>query len=103
MRMINGANSRMLSRFTGKTIPQEARPTTTSFDLVKAARKQRLKWLGNILRAFPNRLIHQALIAQHQSGLEGTLLMDAPPHSSFEDLITKARNLPAWKLHINNL
>ena len=25
MRMINGTNSRMLARFTGKTIPQEAR------------------------------------------------------------------------------
>ena len=102
-RMINGANSRMLSRFTGNSIPQEARPNSTTFDLVKAVRKQRLKWLGCILRAYPNRLVHQALLAQYQSGMEGTLLMDAPPHNSFDDLVAQARDTMAWQILVTRL
>ena len=93
----------MLSHFSGKSIPQEARPNTTSYDLVKAIRKQRLKWLGEILCAYPNRLVHQALLAQHQSGMEGILLHDAPPHSSFEDLISQAKNIKACQLLVNRL
>ena len=79
MRQINGANSRMLARLTGKTIPQEARPLTCSFNLVRAIRKRRLKWLGDILRAGPSRLTYQAVIEQKRRGLPGNLLMDAPP------------------------
>ena len=79
MRQINGANSRMLSHLTGKTIPQEARPATCSFDLVRAIRKRRLKWLGDILRADPNRITYKAVAEQKRLGLQGNLLMDAPP------------------------
>ena len=43
MRQLNGANSRMLARFTRKSIPQEARPWSTSFDLVLSIRKRRLR------------------------------------------------------------
>ena len=93
----------MLSRFTGNSIPQEARPNSTTFDLVKAVRKQRLKWLGCILRAYPNRLVHQALLAQYQSGMEGTLLMDAPPHNSFDDLVAQARDTMAWQILVTRL
>ena len=35
MRKINGANSLMLARITGRSIPTEARPLTTRFNLVK--------------------------------------------------------------------
>ena len=38
IRKINGANSVILARITGKSIPTEARPHTTSFDLVKKIR-----------------------------------------------------------------
>ena len=51
MRNLNGANITMLSRFTGKSIPQEARPTTTSHDLVRCIRKVRYKYLVNTLRS----------------------------------------------------
>ena len=81
MKMINGANSRMLARFTGQTIPQEARQATCSFDLVRAIRFRRFKWLGHILRAGPSRLIFQAVDEQHKMGVPGDILMDAPPHS----------------------
>ena len=41
-RRINGANSRMLARITGRSIQQEARPASTSLDIVKHIRKIRL-------------------------------------------------------------
>ena len=40
----------MLARFTGKTQQQEARPATTSFNLVRQMRITRYKYLGFILR-----------------------------------------------------
>ena len=43
MKRLNGANSRMLSSFTGKTVQQEARPASTSLNLVLRLRKTRLR------------------------------------------------------------
>ena len=103
MRKINGANSKMLARFTGKTIPQEARPATTSFDLVKNIRQRRFKWLGQILRAGPIKLTYQAVEEQRRLGLPGNLLMDAPHHNSLRDLAEKAKNLKTWKAHAANI
>ena len=98
MRQINGANSRMLARITGKTIPQEARPLTCSFNLVRAIRKCRLKWLGDILRNGPDRITYQAVKEQRNLGLPGNLLMDAPPHSSLEELVFKAKDRGNWRI-----
>ena len=47
---LNGANSRCLSRITGRTIQQEASERTRAFDLVAAIRRTRASWLGHILR-----------------------------------------------------
>ena len=74
--------------------PQHVTHKVHSYDLVKAIRKQRLKWIGEILRTHPNRLVHQALLTQYQSGMEGTLLDDVPPHSSFEDLVSQVKKNP---------
>ena len=50
---INGTNSRMLTRFTGKSIPAEVRPATYSFNLIRKIRQRRLRWVGHILRQGP--------------------------------------------------
>ena len=50
---LNGANSRCLSRITGRTIQQEANERTRAFDLVAAIRRTRASWLGHILRMDP--------------------------------------------------
>ena len=97
MRQINGANSKMLARFTGKSIPQEARSVTCSFNLVKAIRKRRLKWLGDILRDGPERITYQAVKEQERMGLPGNLLMDAPPHTNLGELAAKAKDRVYWK------
>ena len=44
MRQLNGANARLLSRFTGKSCREEARDP--SFNLVRSVRGRRLCWLG---------------------------------------------------------
>ena len=62
LRRLNGANSTMLARFSKKTIPQEARPMTTSYNLVRAVRVRRLRWLGHILRAGPTQITFQAVV-----------------------------------------
>ena len=54
LKRINGANSVMLARITGQSIPVEAQPQTTSFNLIKKIRERRLRWLGHIIRAGPD-------------------------------------------------
>ena len=58
MKRLNGANSVMLARITGQSIPVEARPQTTSFNLIKKIRERRLRWLGHIIRAGPDSIMY---------------------------------------------
>ena len=97
MRKLNGANSKMLARFTGKTIPQEARSVTCSFDLLHSIHVRRFKWIGHILRAGPSRLIYQAVEEQHRIALPDNILMDAPPHSSLMGLTIQVRDRQTWR------
>ena len=97
IRRLNGANSTMLARITDKSIQQEARATTTSLNLVQKIRIRRLKWLGHILRAGPQSLMFCALRAQFEMGKQGNLLMDAPAHTSVEDLVPLAMDRATWR------
>ena len=102
-RRINGANSRMLASFTSKTIQQEARPLTTSLNLVLRLRKTRLRWLGHILRGGKDQLTYQAIKAQFMSRMKGSLLTDAPPHTCIEDLIPLAEDRAHWRALVRKL
>ena len=64
MATLNGANARCLSRFTGKSIHEEASTRSRTFDLVSAIRIRRLRWLGHILRMPDNRLVKLAVKVQ---------------------------------------
>ena len=64
MAMINGANARCLCRFTGKDAHQEASARTRSYDLVRAIRQRRLRWLGHLLRLRGDRLVKLATRVQ---------------------------------------
>lgn len=97
MNMLNDTNSRMLARFTGKTIPQEARQSSCSFNLVRAIRVRRFKWLGHILRAGPTRLTYQAVEEQFRMGHPDNILMDAPPHTCLMDLVLIVRDRKVWR------
>ena len=99
LRVINGPNSRMLSRITGKSIQAEARPATTSPNLTRRIRIRRHRWVGHILRAGPDRLTYKALQVQRDMGRPGNLLMDSPVHGSMEELRTMASNRSWWGSH----
>ena len=43
LRRLNGANSRMVARITGRSIAKEARTSSCSFDLVKKISQRRLR------------------------------------------------------------
>ena len=97
IRMLNNANSIMLSRITGNSIPHEARPMTTSYNLVRCIRIIRYKFVGSILRSptLPsgeNRLTYLALAHKHEINESGSILMDVPTHSS---LITRKPHPPS--------
>ena len=94
---LNGVNSTILARITNKPIQQEARALTTSLNLVRKIRVRRLKWLGHILRAGPQSLMFCALKAQSEMGHQGNLLMDAPTHTSIEDLVPLAMDRGSWR------
>lgn len=100
IRCLNGSNSRMFTHITGKTIREEARPQSTSLNLVRNIRIRRYRWLGHILRTSPSRLIHHTLKCQAIMNVQGNLLMDAPPFSSPQDLRDQARDRATWKSHI---
>ena len=89
-RQLNGANSIMLARITGKSFREEANSRKTSYDLVSKIRQRRMRWLGFILRQPQERLIHQAVAVQLELEKKGDLRMDAPPHQTMEDLIAAA-------------
>ena len=93
----------MLSSITGKTIPQEARPATTSLDVILKIRKLRLRWLGHILRAGPDRLVYKAIVQQKSLAQEGNLLMDTPPHLSVHELAEIASDRVSWRHLVHSL
>ena len=75
---LNGANTRCLSRFTGKTSHEEASKTKRTFDMVTAVRKRRHQWLGHILRMQrthddKERLVKTAVRAQYHLNLPGNI------------------------------
>ena len=97
MALLNGANARCLSRFTGKDAHAEASAKTRSYDLVLAIRKRRFKWLGHILRMPESRLIKLATKVQFQQGLQGNLFMDIPCNPSYEGICGLAKNRKIWR------
>ena len=100
MRTLNGANSQMLARVTGKSAKSQANSTTAVYDLVKNIRKRRLRWLGDILRGDETRLLFEAMRVQfneHKDGIQGTLFMDAPASDNIEELTLLAQEKIHWK------
>ena len=99
LRRLNGANSKLLSHFTGKQIREEARPATTSYNLTLEIRKCRLCWLGHILRMPTQRLVRNAVIEQLNDGKDGNILMDAPTGAGMRELMEMAfeNNKRTWR------
>ena len=107
IRIINGVNSRMLHRITGKTIHEEASSETRTFDIIAWIRARRLQWVGHIIRMKPDergneRLLHLAVKHIHQNRVQGDLLSDVP-NFEWEELKQLANNRDAWRDMVRNL
>ena len=94
---LNGANTRCLSRISGKSIHEEASVRTRTFDLVGSIRKRRMKWLGHILRMPNERLVKHAARRQYEMAREGNLFADTPQHLSYDELEAVTQNRKWWK------
>ena len=96
---INGANARMMSRFTNQDAHQEASPRTRTFDLVMSVRRRRFKWLGHILRLKGERLVKLAAKVQFDLDSEGGMFMDMPRdiNVDFKEATTMAQDRHLWK------
>ena len=101
LRMLNGANAGCLHRFTGKTRVEEAREVSCTYSLCKDIRKRRAIWLGHILRMHEGRLVRIAAEAQHGAQEDGNLFKDAPAHTTFAELVQKAKDRTGWRKHID--
>ena len=101
--MINGANSRMVSRITKRSIHEEASPSTRTFDVVRWIRARRLQWVGHILRMDPSRLVHKAARHIFDNRSEGDLLMDTPGDRSWDELKALAADRAGWRSRVRAL
>ena len=101
--MINGANSRMVSRITKRSIHEEASPSTRTFDVVRWIRARRFQWVGHILRMDPSRLVHKTVRHIFDNRSEGNLLMDTPGDKSWDELKTLAADRVDWRSRVRTL
>ena len=83
---LNGANSKMVSAITGRTIHDEAKSDGKTYDVVAGIRATRLRWLGQILRMKEDRMVHKTVKMMYEDRRDGDLLMDAPKAVSWEEL-----------------
>ena len=96
MRSVNGFNSRCLHVITG----QDYRVTATApeYDLLRAIRLRRLRYLGHILRMPESRVVRRALLALTEGGAvypEGSLFMDCQA-IDMDQLVALAQQRGAW-------
>ena len=104
--MLNGANSRMLSRITKRTVHEEASSATRTFDVIASIRARRHQWVGHILRLAPDRMIYMALKHMHTHRSEGDLLMDTPPELTWDELVQLASGdvgRDRWRQRVCNI
>ena len=101
--MLNGANSRMVSHITGKSVWEEASRYTRTIDILCRIRARRLRWVGHILRMDTRRLVHRAVKRMSEHRSPGDLLMDVPRKYSWAELKQLAANRDYWRNRVKAL
>jgi len=102
IRKINGFNSRCLHNITGRSYREEA--VAPTYDLVRAVRQRRMRWLGHILRMPEERLVNQTICHLAAGGPPfpaGSLLMDS--NVPLADLKTLADDRDGWEARVKSL
>ena len=103
--------AKCLATITKRAHAEEARPSTTAFDLVLAIRVQRTAWLGQMLRYSDKDITRQcqqqALLAwcltEDDTMPAGSLLKDAPAFSSLDHLCSIDKDEKKWTNHVATL
>ena len=72
-------------------------------DLVLHLRKRRVRWVGHLLREEEGFLARRALAELFRLRVGGSILMDAPPCSSFDELVVLASDRESWRLSVHAL
>ena len=102
-KMINGFNSRCLSRITGKDLRDTA--SDPEFDLVAAVVKRRLRFAGHILRMNPERLLRRTFLSYMNSSNtrpDGSLLHGCES-MTIEQVTSLAQKRSAWSRFVDSL
>ena len=99
---LNGANSSMVSKITGRPIREEATEGKT-FDLLLWIRARKLQWLGHIMRMGTERKLKHAIFEMYKAPQQGDMLMDAPATDSWRELWTYACDREYWKARVRAL
>ena len=102
LRAVNGFNSRCLHRITKRSYQHEA--TEPSFNIVKALRQRRLRYLGHIMRMPTDRLVRQTVAAIAGNGPPyppGSILMDC--YDNWIDIENRAADRTFWANFVNNI
>ena len=103
VRMVNGFNTRCLHVITG----EDYRTTVTApvYDLVLAVRKQRLRYLGHVLRLPADRVVRRSHMARVKGGTyypEGSMFSDCED-VGLPNLETMASNRFVWRAKVASL
>ena len=102
LRSVNGFNSRCLHRITGRSYRlEDVEPT---FNLVRAVRQRRKRWLGHILRMPEDRLLRRtvcSLAVNAPPYPPGSLFMDCD--RPLQELIEMAGDRAAWQASVLNI
>ena len=101
---LGGFNAQCLSIITGRN--QRTERVHPTWDLIKTLRTRRLRWLGHILRLDEDRLLRKVVIAMEKPYPKGSIMMDAPPHDTMDDLIYLAgdhgyENHKEWSAYVS--
>ena len=96
---MNGVNSQMVTKITGKTIREEATEATRTCDLLTSIRATRMKWLGQILRMGEDRLVKKAVKTLYKNRKFGDTLMDAPT-APWRELCNMASDEKGWQQRV---
>ena len=98
---INGFNSRCLHIITGDSYRNTA--TKPVFNLVRAIRRRRFKYLGHVLRMHPDRLVRQTFLAyvNGPNGAPDGSLLDDCQGKSINSLTSLAHDRKGWQRFMN--
>ena len=101
-RMIDGANSRMVTIITDKSPHDETKEGARSFDLVRSIQTRGLTWMVHILRMSQTRMLAQTVEHMYNNRSDGDILTDAPETQSWGEIRSRAQDRKKWGVRVQS-